>query len=140
MDQLFEGNTWNRELIHKLVDNDTVTRILSIPISESKPGDIRVWKYEGSGEYTVKSGYRVLIKELLQNRSNLSSNNEEYKRFYMDLWSLNIPEKIKIHVWRLFNNLVPHYGNLARRTLCEEAVCPLCKADLENSEHSFVVL
>ncbi|MBA0670486.1 hypothetical protein Goklo_024784 [Gossypium klotzschianum] len=53
----------------------------------------------------------------------------------MDLWSLNIPEKIKIHVWRLFNNLVPHYGNLARRTLCEEAVCPLCKADLENSEH-----
>lgn len=40
----------------------------------------------------------------------------------------------------IYGTITGYYGNLARRTLCEEAVCPLCKADLENSEHSFVVL
>ncbi|XP_016706908.2 uncharacterized protein [Gossypium hirsutum] len=130
-----EDNTWNRELIHNLVDDDTANRIFAIPISESRPEDMLVWKYEGSGEYTVRSGYRVLITDYLQSNLHMSSTNEEYKSFYMDLWALHIPEKIKIHVWRLFNNMVPHYGNLARRTLCKEAVCPLCKEDLETTAH-----
>lgn len=58
-----------------------------------------------------------------------------YKNFYKGIWTLDIPAKVKIHVWRLFHNLVPHYGNLARRTLCEETVCPLCKTELESSSH-----
>ncbi|KAL1105850.1 hypothetical protein V6Z11_D04G161400 [Gossypium hirsutum] len=130
-----EDSTCNRELTHNLVDDDTVNRIFAIPISESRPEDMLVWKYEGSGEYTVRSGCRVLITDYLQSNLHMSSTNEEYKIFYMDLWVLHIPEKIKIHVWRLFNNMVPHYGNLARRTLCEEVVCPLCKEDLETTAH-----
>ena len=101
----------------------------------SRPTDVRVWKYEGSGEYSVKSGYRALLTELLQNRANLSSIPKIYKKFFTGLWNLSILGKIKIHVWRLFHNLVPHYENLARRSLCEVGVCPLCKAELENSEH-----
>ncbi|MFQ6657301.1 hypothetical protein Gotur_027038, partial [Gossypium turneri] len=130
-----DDSTWNRELIHNLVDDDTATRIFSIPISESRPDDMLVWKHEGSGEYTVRSGYRVLITEYLQSNLHTSTRDEEYKVFYMDLWALKIPAKIKIHVWRLFNNLVPHYGNLACRILCKETVCPLCKEELENTEH-----
>ncbi|XP_052477251.1 uncharacterized protein LOC128032614 [Gossypium raimondii] len=130
-----EDSTWNRELIHNLVDDDTANRIFAIPISQSRPEDMLVWKYEGSGEYTVRSGYRVLITDYLQSNLHMSSTNEEYKSFYMDLWALHIPEKIKIHVWRLLNNMVPHYGNLACRTLCEEAVCPLCKEDLETTAY-----
>ncbi|MBA0635553.1 hypothetical protein Godav_025402 [Gossypium davidsonii] len=128
-------STWNRELIHNLVDDDTANRILAIPISESRLEDMLVWKFDGSGEYTVRSGYRVLITDYLQSNLHMSSTNEEYKIFYMDRWALHIPEKIKIHVWRLFNNMVPHYENLARRMLCGEAVCPLCKEDFETTEH-----
>ncbi|MBA0753339.1 hypothetical protein Gogos_021872, partial [Gossypium gossypioides] len=130
-----DDSTWNRELIHNLVDDDIAKRIFSIPISKSRPEDMLVWKHEGSGEHTVRSGYRVLITEYLQSNLHTSTRDEEYKEFYMDLWASKIPVKIKIHVWRLFNNLVPHYGNLARRTLCKEIVCPLCKEELENTEH-----
>ncbi|XP_016683863.1 uncharacterized protein [Gossypium hirsutum] len=135
VNQLFSnGNSiWNRELVHKLVDVDTANRIFSIPISEQRPEDVLVWKHEGSGEFTVRSGYRVLFTERLQNV--LSNSNEDYKCFYTNLWALNIPSKIKIHVWRVFNNLVPHYGNLNRRTLCVETACPLCKEVLEDTEH-----
>ncbi|KAA3489416.1 reverse transcriptase [Gossypium australe] len=35
--------------------------------SRGRSKDLRVWKFEGSGEYTVKRGYRVLSSEHLQN-------------------------------------------------------------------------
>lgn len=94
-----------------------------------------VWKHKGSGEYTVKSGYRVLNTKYLQDTIYMSSIDEDYKDFYRVLWSLNILGKIKIHIWRLVNNLVPHFDNLARRTLRVKVSCPLCKAELEDSDH-----
>ncbi|KAA3489714.1 reverse transcriptase [Gossypium australe] len=51
-----ETYTWNEELLFNIFDVDTARRILSIPIADCRTEDLRVWKYEGSGEYTVKSG------------------------------------------------------------------------------------
>ncbi|KAL1143456.1 hypothetical protein V6Z11_A11G161800 [Gossypium hirsutum] len=137
MNQLIEAetNTWDKELIHKIVDEGTTKRILSIPISGANTNDMVVWKYEGSGEYTVKSAYPVLSTEVLQNHSSTSPNTDGYRDFYKSLWSLNIPAKIKIHIWRLINNLLPHFCNLARRSLRVDVVCSLCKVDQEDSGH-----
>lgn len=94
-----------------------------------------VWKFEGSGEYTVKSGYQVLTTEHLQNTISTTTNVDDYNDFYKSLWALHIPKKVRIHIWRLFNNFLPHFCNLARRTLSVEVICPLCKADSEDSDH-----
>ncbi|KAA3471347.1 reverse transcriptase [Gossypium australe] len=69
-------------------------------------------------------------------RTNLNNySNEEFTDFYKDLWGLNTPSKIKIHVWRLFNNWIPHYCNLAKMKLSAESLCPLCKEEMENLNH-----
>lgn len=117
------------------MDESTANRIFTIPVSEWGQEDRLVWKHEGSGEYSVKSGYRVLNSDYLRDPKYKSSCGEEYKVFYTALWSLNIPGKIKIHIWRSVNNLVPHFCNLARGSLCAVALCPLCKEELENSDH-----
>ncbi|KAA3470265.1 reverse transcriptase [Gossypium australe] len=130
-----EGNsTWNRELIEELVDEDTASRILAIPISGDNKEDTQVWKYEGSGEYTVKSGYRVL-STILGRYNNYSLLEDGSNAFYKFLWMLNIPNKIKIHNWRLVNNMLPHYSNLAKRKLAVDSICLLCKEALEDSSH-----
>lgn len=126
---------WDNELIHNLVDKTTAKRILSIPISGANVDDMLVWKYEGSGEYTVKSRYRALSTELLQNHTYTSSNCVDYRGFYKSLWNLNILVKIKIHIWRLINDLLPHFCNLAKRSLFVDVVCPLCKVEMEDSGH-----
>ncbi|KAG8485814.1 hypothetical protein CXB51_019151 [Gossypium anomalum] len=131
----YETNTWNNELVHNIVEADTLARIFSIPISRGSSEDIMVWKYEGSGEYTVKSRYRVLSIEHIQNATDTSPNGDEYNEFYKSLWAIHIPAKIKIHIWRLFNNFLPHFYNLARKTLGVEIVCPLCKKDSEDADH-----
>ncbi|KAA3478112.1 reverse transcriptase [Gossypium australe] len=136
VDQLMnEGSyTWNKDLIAELVDEDTATRILAIPISVGNKEDSLVWKYEGSGEYTVKSGYRALTTTLgYYNNNNYLEDG--FKTFYKYLWLLNVPSKIKIHNWRLVNNLLPHYSNLAKRKLAVEVDCPLCKNGIEDSSH-----
>ncbi|KAA3468713.1 reverse transcriptase [Gossypium australe] len=46
------------QLIRNLFDEDTASRILSIPISGSSLEDTLVWKFEGSGTYSVRSGYQ----------------------------------------------------------------------------------
>ncbi|KAA3474875.1 reverse transcriptase [Gossypium australe] len=130
-----ETFTWNAELLFNIFDVDTTKRILSIPIVEGRSKDLRVWKYEGSGEYTVKSGYRVLSSDNLQNITATSPDDMIYFDFYKFLWALQIPTKIKIHIWRLFNNFLPHLCNLARRTLSVEIICPLCKKGPEDADH-----
>ncbi|KAA3482175.1 reverse transcriptase [Gossypium australe] len=89
--QLIEEDTqtWNGELIRNIVDEATADRILSIPIAGRCTEDMLVWKYEGSGDYSVKSGYRVLITTNTSSTPNCS-NEEDYKDFYKALWQLHV--------------------------------------------------
>lgn len=72
---------WNKGLIYSLVNEDQAQRIISIPIFETSTEDLLVWKYEGSGEYSVKSGYRVLATDYLQNINYINSTADIYKIF-----------------------------------------------------------
>ncbi|KAG8498724.1 hypothetical protein CXB51_005090 [Gossypium anomalum] len=47
--------------------------------------DTLVWKHEATGEYSVKSGYRVLITEQLQINDPNSITTAKYKDFYQML-------------------------------------------------------
>lgn len=55
--------------------------------------------------------------------------------FYKNMWNLQIPSKIKIHMWKLFNNFLLTRENLLNRRLPVEVRCPLCKVDTETSNH-----
>ncbi|KAL1180042.1 hypothetical protein V6Z11_A03G201900 [Gossypium hirsutum] len=54
--------------------------------------------------------------------------------------ALHIPGKFKIHLWRLFNNFLPHYSNLLQRTLRVDVLCPICKKVPEDSERVWASL
>lgn len=94
-----------------------------------------VWHFDASGEYSVKSGYRAL---LTTHRYPSDYNMEpiaSYKQFYNLLWELQIPAKLKIHMWRLSKDFVPHFNNLLKRRLQVVNVCPLCKEAPEDLGH-----
>ncbi|KAA3453717.1 reverse transcriptase [Gossypium australe] len=86
--------TWNDKLIRNLFDEVTANRIRSIPIFGSSLEDTIVWKYEGSGTYSVRSGYRVLSKPLLQT-TDYNPYHDELKVFYKSLWELKIPDEVE---------------------------------------------
>ncbi|KAK5784761.1 hypothetical protein PVK06_039291 [Gossypium arboreum] len=126
---------WAGEVLFSLFDDDRMNRILSILLACHRTHDTLVWKYEATRDYSVKSGYRVLITEQLQFNDFNSITIAKYKEFYQLLWDLHILAKIKIHMWRLFNNYVPHYTNLVQSRLFVQVDCPLCNVDPEDSDH-----
>ncbi|KAH1114035.1 hypothetical protein J1N35_007413 [Gossypium stocksii] len=137
MDQLIilESGTWNNELILKICNEDQVRRIFNIPLVDRNILDLLVWRYDSSGEYSVKSGYRALLSKSAQNTDNNLFTGDNKKSLYTSIWDLQVPAKIKIHLWRTLNDYVPHFSNLARRGLCVDNVCPLCKEGPEDSHH-----
>ncbi|KAL5832174.1 hypothetical protein ACOSQ4_017528 [Xanthoceras sorbifolium] len=59
--------------------------------------DSLIWHFDKSGEYSVKSGYRVAAQEKLSLSGSSSSPDSKW---WLALWNLNIPPKIKIFIWK----------------------------------------
>ncbi|KAG8493385.1 hypothetical protein CXB51_010823 [Gossypium anomalum] len=46
-------------------------RILCIPLSQSRPEDVLVWNDKNTGVYSVRSGYKLLQREVYMGRYKL---------------------------------------------------------------------
>ena len=91
--------------------------------------DRLVWVDNDQQEYTVKSGYSVLIKE------DLMQTSEVFKM----LWSLKITPSAAVCVWRLLLDRLPTKYNLAKRDLqMANLSCLLCLECDETGQHLFV--
>ncbi|MBA0552623.1 hypothetical protein Golob_023416, partial [Gossypium lobatum] len=128
--------TWKKAEILDIFSSNQVERIFKIPFSCIRLNDILVWRHEVTGEYTVKSWYKVLVSEHLHSANKISTATPHiYKEFYNSLWKLQLPKTIKIHVWRLFNDFLPYFSNLAKCRLIRDVLYPLCKDPLEDANH-----
>ncbi|KAK3225458.1 hypothetical protein Dsin_005320 [Dipteronia sinensis] len=106
--------------------------ILRIPIGSSSTEDTVIWHSESSGIYTVKSGYSI-GQQLEQSPS--TSNAASVTRWWSSFWSLAIPPKIKIFVWKACYNWIPTKFNLARRGILTDRSCHFCRTHEETTIH-----
>lgn len=114
---------------------DVAEKILSIPLSEVPHEDLQVWRAEASGEYTVRSAYKLLQGN--EDNPSAYALQEDYKDFYRKLWLLNIPSKIKITVWKISWNFLATRANMVIKKLSNTTVCPRCGLGEENTDHLF---
>lgn len=114
-------NCWKEDVIDRIFTSEEAMTIKCIPLSRSVKEDMLVWKGDNSGEYYVCSGYRSLLDQQITNNNLQQQNN-----FYKNLWSLDIPSKIKISIWRLNNNWVPTLSVLYNPRIATSPVCPRC--------------
>ncbi|KAK5787366.1 hypothetical protein PVK06_042020 [Gossypium arboreum] len=94
-----------------------------------------VWRGDATGEYTVRSGYKRLLQG--EDTSEPRHYNNGHTIFYKKLRQTDLPSKVKITIWRLFNNYIPTYCNLHYRRLRSSAVCPRCSDGTETIKHVF---
>ncbi|KAK8669557.1 hypothetical protein V6N13_106985 [Hibiscus sabdariffa] len=127
--------TWKVDILESLFDEVHVNKIRAIPLSKTRLQDKLVWRYDGLGSYTVKSGYRLLNGELNAALLLSADSGVNFSRFYAALWSSNLPPKVNIAMWRIINNYMPTLVNLRFRQLTVDVCCPLCKSTEESIEH-----
>jgi hypothetical protein len=51
------------------------------------------------------------------------------------LWSLEVPNQVKMFMWRAFQNLLPTRANLYKRKIVKDGNCPCCGQEEENVIH-----
>ncbi|KAK6124264.1 hypothetical protein DH2020_042016 [Rehmannia glutinosa] len=130
-DLISEGQ-WNTQLVRQNfwpLDRDL---ILSIPLSHSNPPDKIIWHYEKSGNYSVRSGYKLALQNQL---SSGPSSSTVVSTWWRRLWKLRIPEKIKIFCWRAFHGILPCATQLIKRGISMSPLCSRCHHCVETIEH-----
>ncbi|KAK8655914.1 hypothetical protein V6N13_108478 [Hibiscus sabdariffa] len=107
-----------------------------MPLSSSNPDDAIIWRYDCSGCYSMKSGYRLLA-HVANSRIGVSStfNVDKVKRLYSALWSLAIPSKIKVMFWRFIKNYLPTNVNLYNKRIHLATNWILCAGEAETVDH-----
>ncbi|XP_074327095.1 uncharacterized protein LOC141665037 [Apium graveolens] len=122
---------WDVDLVLDIFEARDADLILSIPLSENEK-DTWYWRHEKMGQYSVKSGYKLL--QTAKDQSNTADNSG----FWRKLWNLKIPNKVKNFLWRASTNCLPTKDMLHSRRVQVNSQCPICNLSDESIIHALV--
>lgn len=100
---------WNVPLLQQIFSPHIVQKITFISISPTNRKDLRVWKFDPKGKYTVQNGYKAALG-LYEQPSSCSIPHQ--KNWWKFMWSLSIPPKVRISWWIALNNIISTEQNL----------------------------
>lgn len=131
------NHKWNQELLFQLFSPINVNRILATPIRWTLGIDEIWWPHTSNGLLSVKLVYHALKKQILDQSNVASTSTEVSPILWKVIWNIKMPQKIKIFLWKLINNILPVQENLFKKKIARSNVCPVCKREIESVEHIF---
>jgi len=120
---------WDSVKLNQYVPSEVIQMIQGIPLPTTNVADSFCWGYSSSGNFTTKSATWIA-------HDNIPRGQPKWK--YHWIWRLDVAPKIKVFLWQLCHNSLPSRGTLLRRGLQLDPVCPVCNADIEDTDHLFV--
>lgn len=96
-----------------------------------------IWPSCRDGVYSVKSGYKLLMEfdEVNEPAVNVTFVNE-LKSSWNAIWKLQVPNRIKLLMWRAGSDFLPTKVNLTKRMLLTETTCTQCNQGPEDTLHA----
>lgn len=117
----------NRELFSDVDAN----AILATSVSQQSVDDRIVWAQSTNDLYNVKTRYREWKNHFAGNSRIIQSGG------WTGLWRLDIPQKIKIFIWRFCRDNIPVRIRLSNKGVYLPISCPICNVDVEHLLHLF---
>ncbi|XP_027091955.1 uncharacterized protein [Coffea arabica] len=98
------------------------------------------WSKSSTGEYTVKSGYKLakcIRKKVVYDRSNVESSSSRKcsAQSWSFLWGLNLKQKLKHFIWKYLQNILPVNAIIKARCSKGDHMCFCCGEHLETVDH-----
>ncbi|KAK2384992.1 putative mitochondrial protein [Trifolium repens] len=121
--------TWDSNKIHSLFPPYIANSILAVPLFDDVIEDQLVWDDDMHGNYTVKSGYNLLLQAPIETET--SQRDEDWKW----LWKIHAPPKTKHLLWRICKGCLPTRTRLQQRHVSCPSNCPLCDFEEEDDLH-----
>ncbi|CAN1844657.1 Putative ribonuclease H protein At1g65750 [Linum perenne] len=122
---------WDAELIEDLMGPQEADCVLGMKPPCSSDDDERIWHFSQNGLYTVRSAYRLITEAGADHLQMRVGGN------WRSLWQVEVPPKIKHHVWRLARRVLPTRMAIRRRGMDVESSWGCCGSEEEDLEHLF---
>lgn len=131
------GNGWDVTKLRLVVPDETVRKILTIPVNQHLEKDEALWPYNQYGNYWVKTGYHLAVEYLGDGGNPSSSSPGDVSGIWNDVWSAKVAPKIKMFMWKCLSNALPTRVNLCKKKVGVSACCPVCGGQEETLIHLF---
>uniref|UniRef100_A0A803QS69 Reverse transcriptase domain-containing protein n=1 Tax=Cannabis sativa TaxID=3483 RepID=A0A803QS69_CANSA len=123
---------WDEEVLRDVLTVRDQELVWKIPLSSDVERDGWFWNKEASGLFTVRSAYRILQQQKLNNHQPVFSGA------WTKLWQLKLPPKVKDFLWRVCTNSFPTRFQLTTKHIPINSDYPMCLAAPETSLHVLV--
>ncbi|XP_074278317.1 uncharacterized protein LOC141601910 [Silene latifolia] len=139
-----QSGDWDHEKVLLLCGPDVLPFVLSTPIPLADEADQVYWTLTSSGNYSTKSGYALAFSKLwnanatAKDKSRMVASSIVFCR--KRLWSLPIPNKWRIFLWKILANSLPCGEEARKRNFQWYCYCQTCSATseiLESLDHLF---
>jgi ribonuclease HI len=120
---------WDSNIINSIFPPYVANSILAVPLFDDVVEDQLVWNDDMYGNYTVKSGYNLLLQTPIE--AVTRQGNEDWK----GLWKIHAPPKTKHLLWRICKGCLPTRTRLRERHVQCPSICPLCELEEEDDWH-----
>ncbi|KAH9769616.1 reverse transcriptase domain-containing protein [Citrus sinensis] len=131
---------WGRQTIHKgsrwrIGNGEQVPENLKpLSIQTLHPNSV-VANLISNQTWKADSGYQLSLR---LKSPDLASSLDLSKTHWKIIWSMEIPEKIKIFMWRAAQNMLPTAYNLWKRKAIKEPMCGRCSKENEDGFHALI--
>ena len=122
---------WDTEKVKMYFSELDANAILNTRIPSMCIKDRIAWSHTSNGQYTVKSGYQQWHK------SNVHATGVQEAKGWNIIWSLEVPHKVRIFIWRFCRNNIPIRKLIRSRGITIPISCSMCTGDIEHLIHLF---
>lgn len=129
-----ETGEWNREFLEENFfhgDIEIITKLHTAVGCE----DYWCWKHNRSGEYTVKSGNWLAMRDNLSMEFQEAEMQPSLNTLKKETWNSLTAPKIQAFMWRTLSNAIPVATSLVTRGMKVELQCPRCGIQDETANH-----
>lgn len=123
---------WDWEVISDIFNATDQESIQATNIEGDLDSDVLQWEGDITGQYTVKSAYKLL--QVQKDTYGHQGNNNIWKA----LWQIKAPQKALNVLWRALTQCLPTRAQLHKKRVQIDTVCEVCRAGVENTAHIFL--
>ena len=79
-----------------------------MPLGEKEGKDELISPYNSQGESSAKYGYQILKNnKIIGDGGRASTSHKIDKEVWRAIWSIKVPSKVRIFLWKLVDEVVP---------------------------------
>ncbi|CAI0428531.1 unnamed protein product [Linum tenue] len=128
-----DTDEWDEAVLEGCFPTEIANVIRQIPLRNIEENDRLIWKGNSSGNYTVRDGYRLWMKDFKAREAIVQIGETQV---WKSLWNLNIPPKVKHFLWRFIRDILPTGDHISLKSNRWGDKCPFCNIR-ETQAHIF---